>query len=169
MGSGARVSKQRRAPGAPQWRSKSRRRYINKPADGLLLGQLEGVANTLFKVFVQDAGVYGLRTIWQEGTAGAYIELFTVKADGNTVLLNDIANGGLPAYRVGVAPNKPIGSIFSLAAQVSGGQINITWTEPGTVLQESTNLTTWSDLTTATSPHRPTTGPRSSVFYRLKK
>src|SRR5205823_7575132 len=63
--------------------------YINKPADGLLLGQFEGASTTLLKFFVQDAGVYGLRIIWQEVTGSAHIELFTVKADGSTVLLND--------------------------------------------------------------------------------
>jgi hypothetical protein len=93
--------------------------------------------------------------------------MFTVKADGSSVLLNDVANGGLKAYRVGVAPDKS--TTFSASAQVSAGQVTIAWTEPGVVLQESTNLTSWADLTTATSPYRPTIGTRTSVFYRLKK
>jgi hypothetical protein len=37
------------------------------------------------------------------------------------------------------------------------------------VLQESTDLRTWTDLPTATSPYKPTVGTRTSVFYRLKK
>ena len=141
--------------------------YINKPEDGLLLGQLEGVSTTIFQFFVQDAGVFGIRTIWEEGTAAAHIELYTVKADGTTVLLNDFANGGLKAYRAGVAPEKS--TSFSVSAGISAGQIKITWTEPGVVLQETTNLTSWTDLPTATSPFTPVTGTRTSVFYRLKK
>jgi len=144
--------------------------YINKPADGLFLGQFDtgrAAADSIFKFVVQDAGVFGLRTIWQEGGGGANIEWFTVKADGTKVLLNDSANGGLKAYRAGVAPNKSSG--FSAAAQLSGGQVNITWTEPGVVLQESTDLSTWTDLPAATSPYKPTLGARLAVFYRLKK
>ena len=78
------------------------------------------------------------------------------------MLLNDTANGGLKAYRVGVAPNKA--ATFSRAIRVTGGQIEITWTEPGVVLQESTDLKTWTDLTTATSPYTPTPQERSSLL-----
>jgi hypothetical protein len=58
---------------------------------------------------------------------------------------------------------------FSLAIERSGDQINVTWTEPGTVLQESTDFTNWNDLTGATSPYGVTTTGRSMVFYRLRK
>ena len=71
---------------------------MNKPADGLFLGQFDtgrAAADSIFKFVVQDAGVFGLRTIWQEGGGGANIEWFTVKADGTKVLLNDSANAGL--------------------------------------------------------------------------
>ena len=90
-----------------------------------------------------------------------------MKADGSAVLLNDTANGGLNAYRVGVAPNRPTTSFA--AARVSAGQLEISWTEPGVVLQESTNLVSWTDLPTATSPHPPTIGTRSAACYRLTK
>jgi len=144
--------------------------YINKPEDGLLVGQFEAPSTSLLQVFVQDAGVYPIRIVYQEGSAAANIELYSVKADGSTVLLNDVANGGLKAYRAGVAPNKPTTSpTFTVTAQVSAGQIEITWTEPGTVLQESTNVTSWADLPTATSPYRPTTTGRNAGYYRLKK
>jgi hypothetical protein len=143
--------------------------YINKPADGLVLAESEVASTTLFKFFVQDAGVYGLRTIYQEAAGAANIEWFTVKADGNTVLLNDSANGGLKAYRVGVAPDKgssPPPPALSLAIQISGGQIKITWTGTGAILQESTDLKNWTDLPTAISPYTDAGG---TVFYRLKK
>jgi hypothetical protein len=117
-----------------------------------------------FQFVVRVAGVYPLRTLWQESVDAAHVEWFTVKADGTRVLLNDTANGGLRAYRVGVAP-----SGFALAIQIIGGQRRITWTEPGVVLQESTDLITWTDLPNANSPYISTPGTRSAVFYRLKK
>ena len=149
--------------------------YINNPADGLMLGEFNGTrtaADTTYRFYVQDAGVYPLRTIFQAGTPGADIEWFTIKSDGNKVLIGDTANGGLKAYRVGVAPNKPSGVVFSVGVAKNGGQITITWSEPGTVLQESTNLANpagWADVANATSPHSPVTTGRGFVFYRLKK
>jgi hypothetical protein len=142
--------------------------YINTPADGLLLSQVDGnTANVTFRCLVQNAGIYPIRVIWQEGGGGAHLELSTVKADGTRVLLNDTANGGFSSYRSGVAPNKP--TEFSLAAGVTGSNLEITWTEPGVVLQESANLTTWLDVTGATSPYRPAVAGTGAKFYRLKK
>jgi hypothetical protein len=86
------------------------------------------------------------------------------------VLVGDVANGGLKAYREGQVPEpQPQVPDFSLTASLVGGQIKISWTEPGTVLQESTNLTTWTDLPTATSPYTSVPGGRNLVYYRLKK
>ena len=144
--------------------------YINRPADGVILGQFDGgraAADTIFKILVQEAGFYPLRTIWQDGTEEGNIEWFTVNSDGTKVLLNDTINGGLPAFRVGVAPNKPLGP---LAIQRVGGQVRITWTEPGAVLEESTNLVTWTTLNGITSPYTATPGTAKPIaFYRLKK
>jgi hypothetical protein len=137
---------------------------IGNPAAGLLLGESEFASTNIFRFVVQNAGVYPLRTIWFENNGAAHIEWFTVKADGTNVLLNDTANGGFRTYRVGVAP-----SSFQVAIQKVSGQIVITWSEPGTVLQESTNLTTWSNLASATSPYQTAPGPRTAVFYRLVK
>jgi hypothetical protein len=144
--------------------------YINNPADGVLLGEFDGSrgsADTLFRILVQDPGVYGLRTVYMEGTGGANIEWFTVKTDGTKVLLNDTANGGLNAYRVGVAPEKPFN--ISLGIQISNREVSITWTEPGAVLQESVDLKAWADLPAASSPHKPALDARTTVYYRLKK
>ncbi|HEX7862528.1 MAG TPA: hypothetical protein VF773_19485 [Verrucomicrobiae bacterium] len=58
-----------------------------------------GASDTLFSFVVQEAGVYAFRTLWEEGTGGANIEWFTLKADGSKVLVNDFANGGFRAYR----------------------------------------------------------------------
>lgn len=144
--------------------------YINVPADGLLLGEFDagrGASDTIFRFVVQEAGVYPIRTIWQEGGGGANIEIFSVKADGTKVLLNDMANGGLRTYRSGVAPSKP--ASFRLASRMNGGKYEITWTEAGCVLQQSTDLKTWTDLSSATSPYQPASAATAATFYRLKK
>jgi hypothetical protein len=146
--------------------------YINNPADGLLLGEFDGPrgsADTTFRILVQDAGVYGLRTVYMEGTGGANIEWFTVKADGSKVLLNDTANGGLNAYRVGVAPDKPLNVSFGIQVQMVNSEPTISWTEPGVVLQESIDLNTWTDVAAATSPHKPVLNARAAVYFRLRK
>ena len=65
-------------------------------------------------------------------------------------------------------PSAPPPPQPSLAIQVTGGKIEISWTDTA-VLQESTDLKTWTDLTTATSPYPVTPGTRTQVFYRLKK
>jgi Carbohydrate family 9 binding domain-like len=138
---------------------------INSPTTGLVLAESEVATNSTFKFLVQYAGIYPLRTIWYENVDLAHIEWFTVKGDGSRVLLNDRANGGIRTFRVGVAPGG-----FPLSIQKGpGGQITITWTEPGTVLQESTDLRNWTDLTAATSPFSVVPGARVGVFYRLKK
>jgi len=84
---------------------------IGKPVDGVLLG--EGIGNLninvtpgLTKVFVQDAGIYPVRILFQDSGGAAYLEFASVKPNGEKVLVNDISNGGLKAYREGVAPAK---------------------------------------------------------------
>lgn len=58
-----------------------------------------GAADTPITVFVQEAGVYGFRTVWEEGSGDGNVEWKQQKADGTRVLLNDTANGGFKAYR----------------------------------------------------------------------
>ena len=149
---------------------KSQAGFINVPADGILLGQRDGlVSDTTFVVSVKDAGVYPIRTIWQEVNGGAWIEIYSVKADGTKVLVNDLENGGLKAYRSGTAPATP--TDFSLSIGIAtGGAVEIQWTEPGVVLQEAATLGgAWTDLTTATSPYKPATAGAAAKYYRLKK
>jgi hypothetical protein len=140
---------------------------IGSPSTGLLLGQSTGPTATngnTFTFVVRTAGVYPVRTIYHDSIEGAHVELFSVKADGSKVLLNDVANGGLRAYRAGTLP-----APFSLSIQIVAGQRRVSWSEAGVVLQESTNLTTWTDLPAATSPYNSVPGARRAVFYRLKK
>jgi len=59
-----------------------------------------GASDTLFTFVVQEAGTYPFRTIWENGGGDSNVEWFTVQPDGQTkVLLNDTANGGIPAFR----------------------------------------------------------------------
>src|SRR5207249_4797699 len=62
-------------------------------------GAARAAADTPYVVFVQDAGVYAFRTVWEDGSGSANIEWKLQKADGTKVLLNDVANGGFAAYR----------------------------------------------------------------------
>lgn len=82
----------------------------------LRLGEFEGgrgAADTLFTIYVEQAGIYRFRTVWEEGGGGANIEWFTLKADGSKVLVNDVANGGVPAYRAAnLARNPFIGRVL---------------------------------------------------------
>jgi len=142
--------------------------YINVPANASLLSEMDGTtANVTFKFLVQDAGIYPLRVVWQEAGGGAHLELFSVAADGTRALIGDSANGGYKAYRSGVVPSKPVN--FSLGAQIAAGKIEISWTESGVVLQQSTDLKTWTDVANATSPFRPSVTGTATGFYRLKK
>lgn len=107
--------------------------FINVPADAVKLGEFDGgrgAADTTFNFVVESAGVYPLRTIYQEGGGGANIEIFSVKADGSKVLLNDVENGGYAAYRVGVAPDKTAKPKLSVARNANG---SVTVTFEGTL------------------------------------
>jgi hypothetical protein len=142
--------------------------YINKPADGILIGQMDAnTANVVDQFWVLDAGTYPIRVVYQNCTGQGYLVLSTVLTNGNHALLNDTANGGFACYSSGVAPNKP--TTFSITAQLTGGKVQITWTQPGVVLQQSTDLKTWTDLTNATSGYIPTTVGTPAKFFRLKQ
>jgi hypothetical protein len=69
----------------------------------VVLGQYiggRGAGDTLFTNVVLEAGTYPFRTVWENGGGDSSVEWFTVQADGTTkVLVNDVANGGVPAHR----------------------------------------------------------------------
>ena len=48
-----------------------------------------GAADTLFDVYVEEAGLYPVRLLWFEGTGGANVEFFSVTENGDKVLVND--------------------------------------------------------------------------------
>jgi len=84
---------------------------IGKPADGVLLGvgdrELNGNTSTgLIRFFVQDAGIYPIRIVYQDNGGAAHIEVASVLANGDKVLVNDVETGSLKSYRSGVVPAK---------------------------------------------------------------
>jgi hypothetical protein len=124
---------------------------IGKATDAILLGEggLELNGNTatgLTKFFVQDAGIYPVRILFQDNGGAAHIELASVKANGDKVLVNDLENGGFKAYRVGVAPAK---STRVAAGKVPAGLAGTALT--GVTLSESTKTVTADLPTTGTS------------------
>jgi hypothetical protein len=53
--------------------------------------------------FVPQAGIYPFRLVWENGTGGSHLIWRSFDSSGNPVLVNDLANGGIPAYRAFVA------------------------------------------------------------------
>jgi hypothetical protein len=65
-----------------------------------------------------------------------------------------------------LVPCTPISSLL-LHTTLSSGQVTVQWSDSG-VLQESTDLNTWTDLSGATSPY--ITAPTSAqMFYRVRQ
>jgi hypothetical protein len=77
---------------------------------GLSLGSFNGGrgangSGTQFTFVVQQAGIYPVRLIWENGGGGSNIEWFTVNPDGSKTLINDAtAVGALKAYRNSSVP-----------------------------------------------------------------
>jgi hypothetical protein len=68
------------------------------------VGQFDGgrgAADTIFQIVITQPGLYAARVLYENGGGDANIEWFTI-TDGlggtNKVLINDLANGGIPAY-----------------------------------------------------------------------
>jgi len=66
-----------------------------------------GIGDTIFYIYVQQAGVYPFRTTWENGTSTAELEWYTIKTDNTKVLVNDTANGGVAAYRALTTATSP--------------------------------------------------------------
>ena len=146
--------------------------YINDRENVMKVGEFNagrGAADSLFLLDVRAAGVYPVRVIYFNGVGGANIELFTLKEDDTKVLVNDTENGGLKAYRVGVAPEKPVlPAEFRIGVQLTDGNIEIAWEVEGLVLQKSSDLVNWSDVSGAVSPYHPS-ADEPAQFYRLRQ
>ena len=54
---------------------------------------------TKFSFVVPQAGIYPFRLLWQNGTGAPHLKWYSLDSSGNAVLVNDVAHGGIPAYR----------------------------------------------------------------------
>lgn len=95
-----------------------------------------GSAETTFFMLVQEAGVYAFRTVYEQGTATANIEWFTLKTDGTKVLINDVANGGVKAYRALSTPIAPF--VRMTEPPIAPRQLNWIRTNLTVVLEDGT-------------------------------
>lgn len=87
-----------------------------------------GAADTVCLLYVEEAGVYPVRTVYFNGGGGASIEYKMIKPDGTRVLLNDTANGSAPCYRA------MIGSLPAAVTRVSPAP-NATLVEPNVTME----------------------------------
>lgn len=65
-----------------------------------------GSGDTTFMIVAPEAGVYAFRTSYENGSSDANIEWFTLSGT-NKVLVNDVAKGGIKAYRASTGAVQP--------------------------------------------------------------
>ena len=115
---------------------------------------------------VVDAGVYPLRTIWQEGGGGANIEIYQVNPDGTRLLIND--TGAYKSYRIGTAPNKPTEVPHFTSIKLAGANVVVEWTGGGTLQAAPAVTGPWQDVPAAVSPY--TLNPNQGMLFgRLRQ
>src|SRR5439155_10568231 len=109
----------------------------SNPSDAfgrVVLGECDcarGSTDSLFTNIVTQAGTYAFRTIFENGGGDSDIEWFTVDYSGGTTnyfLINDVANGGLAAYRAFIGTTTPYVQSVSpqpVPRQVEGSSRNL--------------------------------------------
>lgn len=118
-----------------------------------------------YAFYVQESGVYAIRTIYYNRTGDAYIEWFMLKADGTRVLLNDTSNGGLRTYQQGTIPVMPPAT---LSVRLSDSRkVLLEWAAG--ILQSADNIKgTFENVADATSPYEVNQADAQQKFYRVK-
>jgi hypothetical protein len=101
--------------------------------------------DSVFRIVVEQAGVYPVRLAWSEGGGGASIEFFSILPDGTKILVNDRENpNAIKAYSVGRGP----GILQSIAPANGWGGANptgpvvITFKDDLTTLNEGSVVVT---------------------------
>src|SRR5688572_27784806 len=141
--------------------------YINTVASRTLLGEFPAW-DSLMRFVVQDAGVYPLRIVYLASTPEASIELYSVKANGDKVLLNDTANGGLRTYRVGVVPT-PSAARPTLTVARNGNSLTLSWTGTGTLQSKAAlDAATWTDVPGASASGTTITPDQTRRFFSIR-
>jgi hypothetical protein len=119
-------------------------RDLFKAVAGVFEGGRGVDTGTRFNVYVDAAGVYPFRLLWENGGGGAGVEWFTLKADGTPALLNDVANGGLKTYRAVGSASAPFVALVQPYPN-SAGASPITaveaWLKDGSVAVEDSSIT----------------------------
>jgi hypothetical protein len=79
--------------------------------DGVMVGEFSGgrgVADTAYTFFIPRAGIYPVRTTYEEGGGGSAGEWFSYKSDGSRVLINDTADpDAIKSYWKGPYSDRP--------------------------------------------------------------
>lgn len=150
---------------------------VNDSRNALTVGVFDGgrgAADTLFDFNVQQAGIYPMRLIWENGGGDCNVEWFSVDiASGTKYLVNDTSKAAaVKAYRAAAgAAQKPV---FN-APTITAGTVTITWTGTGT-LQQAGTLTgqaiDWSDVSPQPAGNSFTVTPGTAAggkYYRIKQ
>lgn len=88
-----------------------------------------GPTDSPMDVYIPAAGIYPMRTIWEEGGGGAALEIFSENLDGSRFLLNDTATDAraLKTYQI---PASMLGAYLSASTPANGA---ILITRPATI------------------------------------
>ncbi len=119
-----------------------------------------GFASVSASIALVAGNSYFIRTVHSEGGGGDWVKVaWRMEGDTNAAsTLQPISGAFLSAY----APPQFYPPVFS------GGQVTLTWTGTGMLL-ESTDLINWTPVAgNPASPYTFTPGPGSMKFYRVK-
>ncbi len=147
---------------------------------GVILGYFDGgrgASDTIFTVVVDPPGIYPIRLIWENGAGelpgnGANCEFFSVK-DGVKTLINDVAGGGLKAYRESTAAGPWVSDMTPLRgatgvagnatvmAEISHGSVTV---DDATVVAKLNGVVTPAVVTTAAGKTTVTVQPPGGLL-----
>ena len=123
-----------------------------------IFNQGRGASDTLFGVYVPQAGLYPLRLIWENGGGDLNCEWFTQDATTGAKTLINATNSPVKAWIARTGITRPT---INIARQ--GSTVTITYT--GTLLSSPTANGTYTPVSGATNPYTvPLSG--SANFYR---
>ena len=145
---------------------------VSDSRNALTLGIFDagrGAADSIFDFYVQQAGTYPMRLVWDNGNGDCNLEWFSVDlVDGEKYLINDSAQPeALKAYRAATVAQVPP-QITS--ATLGNGQITIKWSNGGT-LQSTPSLASpinWTDIPNS-SGGSFSEAAIGTKFYRVKQ
>ena len=77
----------------------------NKDVAAAVLAQSDYIAKATLTLAVPQAGIYPFRLVWENRSTGAQLEWYSVDADGDKILINDISTSrAIKAYRSASQP-----------------------------------------------------------------